>query len=76
MCDEIDTRNAIAAAKEALKSWSKTTKQERMDALQRLFDAEMKYMNELIDGTVEEYGAPQDRAKGSNELSANITSAL
>ncbi|HKC35583.1 MAG TPA: aldehyde dehydrogenase family protein [Chitinophagaceae bacterium] len=72
MCDEIDTRNAIAAAKEALKSWSKTTRQERMDSLQRLYDAEMKYMNELIDGTVEEYGAPQDRAKGSNELSANI----
>src|SRR6202171_6872007 len=28
--------------------------------------------NQLVDATVLEYGAPQDRAKGSNNLAANI----
>jgi hypothetical protein len=29
-------------------------------------------MDQLVDATVLEYGAPQDRAKGSNNLAANI----
>jgi len=29
-------------------------------------------MDQLVDATVLEYGAPQDRAKGSNKLAANI----
>lgn len=72
MADEIDARNAINAANAALVSWSQTTKNERMNYLQRLYDAAMDVMDELVEATVQEYGAPQDRAKGSNELSANI----
>ena len=72
MADEIDARNAINAATAALVSWSQTTKNERMNYLQRLYDAAMDVMDELVEATVQEYGAPQDRAKVSNELSANI----
>ena len=72
MADEIDTRQAIAAAKKALTSFSQTTKEVRMDYLQRLHDSVSKRMDDLVRATVLEYGAPQDRAKGSNALAANI----
>src|ERR1700722_13756593 len=72
MADEIDTRQAIAAAKEAFNTFSQSSKEYRMDCLQRLHDAVAKRMDPLVDATVMEYGAPQDRAKGSNNLAANI----
>jgi aldehyde dehydrogenase (NAD+) len=43
-----------------------------MGYLQRLHDAVSKRMDALVQATVLEYGAPQDRAKGSNGLAANI----
>lgn len=72
MCDEVDTRNAIAAASNAFKTWSQTTKEERLGYLQRIYDALSKRMDRLIAATTEEYGAPEVRAKGSNELALNI----
>src|SRR5208282_2284224 len=72
MADEIDTRQAIAAAKEAFSTFSQSSKEYRMDCLQRLHDAVARRMDQLVDATVLEYGAPQDRAKGSNNLAANI----
>src|ERR1700752_1469073 len=72
LADEIDARQAIAAAKKALTSFSQTTKEVRMDYLQRLHDSVSKRMDDLVRATVLEYGAPQDRAKGSNALAANI----
>ena len=39
MADEIDTRKAIAAAKEAFNPFSQSSKEYRMDCLQRLHDA-------------------------------------
>ena len=72
MADEIDTRKAIGAAKEAFNSFSQSSKEYRMDCLQRLHDSVAKRMDQLVDATVVEYGAPQDRAKGSNNLAANI----
>src|SRR5271154_4092168 len=72
MADEIDTRKAITAAKEAFNTFSQSSKEYRMDCLQRLHDAVAKRMDQLVDATVLEYGAPQDRAKGSNNLAANI----
>src|SRR5580704_8044520 len=72
MADEVDTRNAIAAAKAAFKTFSQTSKAERMDYLQRLHESVSKRMDDLVQATVLEYGAPQDRAKGSNNLAANI----
>ena len=76
MADEIDTRQAIAAAKEAFNTFSQSSKEYRMDRLQRLHDAVAKRMDQLVDATVLEYGAPQDRAKGSNNLASNTISAL
>ncbi len=72
MADEIDTRKAIGAAKEAFNTFSQSSKEHRMDCLQRLHDAVAKRMDQLVEATVVEYGAPQDRAKGSNNLAANI----
>src|ERR1700751_4578411 len=72
MADEIDTRKAIGAAKEAFNTFSQTSKEYRMDCLQRLHDAVARRMDQLVEATVVEYGAPQDRAKGSNNLAANI----
>src|SRR6202021_1816197 len=72
MADEIDTRQAIAAAKEAFNTFSQSGKEYRMDCLQRLHDSVAKRMDQLVDATVLEYGAPQDRATGSNNLAANI----
>src|ERR1700749_5309579 len=74
MADEIDTRQAIAAAKEAFNTFSQSSKEYRMDCLQRLHDAVAKRMDQLVDATVLEYGAPQDRAKGSNNLAPTLFS--
>src|ERR1700721_3929958 len=72
MADEIDTRQAIAAAKEAFNTFSQSSKEYRMDCLQRLHDAVAKRMDQLVLVMVLDYGAPQDRATGSNNLAANI----
>ena len=72
MADEFDTRNAIDAAREAFNTISQSSKEYRMALLQRLHDAVAKRMDQLVEATVMEYGAPQDRAKGSNNLAANI----
>src|SRR5271167_2601265 len=61
MADEIDTQNAIAAAKEAFKTFSQSSKEYRMELLQRLHDSVAKRMDALVEATVLEYGAPQDR---------------
>lgn len=54
--DETDTRNAIAAAKEAFKSFSGTSKAERISYLEKMYAAVLKRKKELIDVMVEEYG--------------------
>ena len=72
LADEIDTRNAITAAKEAFRVFSQTSKDQRMRWLQRLHEAVSTRMTDLVAATVLEYGAPQERAKGSNSLAANI----
>jgi aldehyde dehydrogenase (NAD+) len=72
MADQIDMRRAIAAAKEAFKTFSQTSREERMEYLQRLHDSVSKRMDALVRATVLEYGAPQQRAKGSNNLAASI----
>src|ERR1700675_3298838 len=72
LADEIDTRKAIGAAKEAINTFSQSSKEYRMDCLQRLHEAVARRMDQLVEATVVEYGAPQERAKGSNNLAANI----
>src|SRR6202140_4225842 len=72
MADEIDTRKAIGAAKGAFNTFSQSSKEYRMELLQRLHNAVAKRIDQLVEATILEYGAPQDRAKGSNSLAANI----
>src|SRR6267154_1169935 len=72
MADEIDTRKAIGAAKEAFNTFSQSSKEYRLELLQRLHDAEPKRGNQLVEATVGKHGPPQDRAKGPNNLAANI----
>ena len=72
LADEIDTRKAIGAAKEAFNTFSQSSKEYRIDCLQRLHEAVAKRMDQLVEATVVEYGAPQERAQGSNNLAANI----
>ncbi|MGH8211529.1 MAG: aldehyde dehydrogenase family protein [Steroidobacteraceae bacterium] len=72
MADQVDTREAIAAAKEAFKTFSQTSTEERMDYLERLHHSVSKRMDDLVRATVLEYGAPQQRAIGSNELAGSI----
>jgi aldehyde dehydrogenase (NAD+) len=55
--DEEDTQNAIAAAKGAFKSFSSTTKQERIRYIQQMSDALIKRQDDLTAIMVEEYGA-------------------
>jgi aldehyde dehydrogenase (NAD+) len=69
--DENDTRAAIAAAKAAYKDFSQTTKEERMQYLQRLHDAVRARYDELVEVMVEEYGGTLQMCKASTLRAAN-----
>src|ERR1700734_3290335 len=65
MADEIDARKAIGAAKEAFNSFSQSSKEYRMELLQRLHDAVAKRMVLVFEATLGDHGAPQISAKSS-----------
>jgi aldehyde dehydrogenase (NAD+) len=54
--DEVDTQNAVAAAKEAFKTFSKSTKKERIAYLEKLRSVVSGRTKDLTDIMVEEYG--------------------
>jgi aldehyde dehydrogenase (NAD+) len=56
LADEEDTRRAIAAAKRAFASFSKSTKEERVAILRRLHEAVSARLDDLTAAMVEEYG--------------------
>ena len=60
--DVEDTRAAIAAAKRAFPSWSRSTKAERIALLHRLHEAMEARKAALLDAIILEYGAPISRA--------------
>jgi aldehyde dehydrogenase (NAD+) len=60
--DEEDTRLAIAAAKKALKTYSKSTLEERAEYLQRLHDAIIVRADEHAAALVKEYGGASQMA--------------
>ncbi|PTT01073.1 aldehyde dehydrogenase family protein [Pedobacter sp. HMWF019] len=74
--DEEDTRLAVAAAKEAFKSFAKTTKEERINYLQKLHAAVSKRQAELIDVMVLEYGGTFQFCKASTQHSINAFSSM
>ena len=57
-----DIDNAVAAAKEAFKTWSKTPKQKRSDILMKLADTIEKYSDELIKAESKDNGKPESLA--------------
>jgi acyl-CoA reductase-like NAD-dependent aldehyde dehydrogenase len=67
--DEEDTRRAIAAAKRALASFSRTTKEERSHYLRQLHKAVSARIDDLTAVMIEEYGGVAqgrwERALGS-----------
>jgi len=60
--DEVDTRRAVAAAKEAFKTYSKSTPAERAEYLQRLHDAVVARADEHAQALIHEYGGPSQMA--------------
>jgi aldehyde dehydrogenase (NAD+) len=56
LADVQDTQNAIAAAKRAFVTFSRTTKEERAKILRRLHEAVYSRMDDLIKVMIEEYG--------------------
>jgi aldehyde dehydrogenase (NAD+) len=54
--DEEDTRGAIAAAKRALQTFRRSTKEERLSLLRRLYEAVTAREDDLTAMMVEEYG--------------------
>ncbi|MCM3627069.1 aldehyde dehydrogenase family protein [Paenibacillus glycanilyticus] len=68
--NEQDVQLAIAAAKEAFKSFAKTTVDERSQMLQRLHDSIMAREEELTRAAAEEYGSPLKPSKGRTTFAA------
>jgi aldehyde dehydrogenase (NAD+) len=56
LADEEDTRRAIAAARRAFATYSRSTKEERAKILHRLHDAAFARLDDLTAAMVEEYG--------------------
>lgn len=70
LADVEDARRAIAAAKRAFATWSRTSKVERIDLLRRLHDAVLAKGDELERVTMLEYGAPITRARWTSRYAA------
>lgn len=68
--NEEDAKLAIAAAKAAFASFSKTPVQDRSDMLQRLSDAILDRIEDLAEANILEYGAPRMAATGRVKLAA------
>jgi aldehyde dehydrogenase (NAD+) len=69
--DEEDTRKAIASAKAALVNFSKTTKEERIAYLQKMYEAVAKRKDELTAIMVQEYGGTLQFSKASTQHALN-----
>jgi len=67
LADAIDTKNAIAAAKAAFRTFSKSTISERIDYLTKLKIAIEKRKQDFISTMIEEYGGTHQFVTMSNE---------
>lgn len=74
--NEQDVKLAIMAAKDAFKTFSKTSLQERADLLERLSKAFAARKDEHIKAMIEEYGGTQMMAQMSYERGANIFNVI
>jgi aldehyde dehydrogenase (NAD+) len=65
MGSEEDVNKAVAAAKGAFESFSRTSRQERVELLESCAAVYQKYYNDIADAIREEMGAPQELAAGA-----------
>ncbi len=72
LADEEDARRAIAAAKRAFASFSRTTKEERAKILRRLHEVFSAHIGELTAAMVEEYGGTAMFSGMLMEAAANV----
>ena len=63
--DEVDTNSAVKAAKESFSSWKKTSKEERINLLEKLLKVYKKRFDEMAEAQSMEMGAPIDYAKSA-----------
>jgi len=63
--DEADTNSAVKAAKESFSSWKKTSKEERINLLEKLLKVYKKRFDEMAEAQSMEMGAPIDYAKSA-----------
>lgn len=68
--NEADARIAIKSAKAAFNEFSQSSKEDRINYLQKLHDAVIERVEDLKEATIEEYGAPTQRAIWSNRIAA------
>lgn len=68
LADEVDARNAIAAAKEAFKTFRNSTVDERISYLEKLKTAVEKRKKDFTDVMIEEYGGTYQFSSMSNEF--------
>ncbi len=62
---EADVDKAVAAAKAAFESFSRTSVKERIELLESCAEVYQKYYNDIADAIREEMGAPQELAAGA-----------
>jgi len=78
LADATDAQMAIAAAGKAFKTWSKTTREERIGYLEKMHAAVLKRKQDLIDVMVAEYGGTLSFSTSSvqyalDAITSNIT---
>jgi aldehyde dehydrogenase (NAD+) len=62
---EEDVDRAVAAARAAFESFSRTSREERVELLESCVEIYQKYYNDIADAIREEMGAPKELAAGS-----------
>ena len=62
LADAEDAQRAIAAAKAAFPTWSRTSREERIAVLERMHQAVVARESDLLEAIITEYGAPSSRA--------------
>jgi aldehyde dehydrogenase (NAD+) len=65
MGSEEDVNRAVAAARAAFESYSRTSVQERIELLESCVEVYQKYYNDIADAIREEMGAPKELAAGA-----------
>jgi aldehyde dehydrogenase (NAD+) len=72
LADEVDARQAIAAAKRAFASFGRTTKEERIEILRRLHTVVSARIDDLTQTMVEEYGGVVQFAQPIVQAGADV----